>query len=227
MYVDDSGGAEDATTTEEMTVSVDGEDYTTDMNADADADGTSDSAVVAQEDGSARVYHDSDGDAKADVYAEVDEQGNVTAQAQFDESSGEWVAVDPNSDIGSEEASAEEPTDSPEDEPSTSGENMEVTLPGGKSEQLPPPSVDTNDDGVPDTTVAKDNEGNTIYFTDADGDGEADLMVIERADGSIEAAKHEGGGEWSEVDTSDVSAPSESLGFGSTDDVPVLSGFSV
>lgn len=212
MYVDETGGTEETVTSEEMTVTVDGTEYSTELNADLDEDGSSDASVIDNADGTKSVYVDTDGDQEADQYAEVSSTGEVVAEARFDEASGEWVALDPSAPTGPESTGGPEatPTDTPTgDESSTAGGGtMTAELPSGEVE-VGPATLDTNSDGVNDTSVAEDPDGNTFYFTDADNDGEADFVVVVGSDGSTQAMEHQGGGEWTPVEDADAppSAP--------------------
>lgn len=202
MYVDETGGTEETVTAEEMTVTVDGTEYTAELNADLDSDGASDTAVIDNADGSKSVYVDTDGDRDADQYAEVSSSGEVIAEAKFDEASGEWVALDPSApaEPPSSTPPSDTPTsDTPDDTSTAGGDVMTASLPSGEVE-VGPPTLDTNNDGVSDTSVAEDPDGNTFYFTDVNNDGEADYVVVVGADGSTQALEHQGGGEWSPVD---------------------------
>lgn len=203
MYVDETGGTEETVTSEEMTVTVDGTEYAAELNADLDQDGTSDASVIDNADGTKSVFVDTDGDHAADQYAELSSTGEVVAEARFDESSGEWVALDPSAPSGPPESGTPEstPTDTPTtDDSSTAGGGvMTAELPSGEVE-VGPPTLDTNEDGVQDTSVAEDADGNTFYFTDVDNDGEADFVVVVGADGTTQALEHQGGGEWTQVE---------------------------
>lgn len=184
MYVDESGGTEETVTTEEIEVTVDGQDYQAELNTDLDEDGQNDTAIIPEEDGGAMAFVDSDGDGEADQYAEIDAQGNVVAEAVYDPTSGDWLAADP---------SAAE-ADSTEAQTSADGP-MTAEMPEGQVE-VGPATIDTDHDGVPDTAVAQDEQGNTYHFTDTDGDGDADVLVVTGADGSTQTLEHEGGGSW-------------------------------
>lgn len=228
MYVDESGGHDDGSQQgDELTVHADGHDYHSEENADIDGDGHMDAAVVKDDHGGGRVYYDSNHDGTADQYAEVDSSGHVTAEAHYDASTGEWTPVDHGNDTDT--TSTDQTTTSHDggDDHSSDGGHMEVTLPGGEQKELPAPTVDTNHDGVPDTVVAKDDHGNTVYFTDSNGDGQADMLVIEHQDGSLEAAKSDGHGHWQQIDTSGAQAPSQEHGIVADDNAPVIEGLTV
>lgn len=188
MYVDESGGTEETVTTEEIEVTVDGEEYQAELNADLNDDGQNETAVIRSEDGTAMAFVDSDGDGEADQYAEIDAEGNVIAEAVYDEASGDWVAADP---------SAAQP-DSTEAQTSADGP-MTAEMPEGQVE-VGPATIDTDHDGVPDTAVTQDEQGNTYHFTDVDSDGDADVVVIAGADGSTQTLEHQGGGNWTPVE---------------------------
>ncbi|MGH3516585.1 MAG: hypothetical protein ACRDQ7_04075 [Haloechinothrix sp.] len=192
MYIDESGGTDETVTTEEMSVTVDGEEYSAELNFDLDEDGVNDTAVITEEDGTGRAFVDTDGDGDADQYVEFDTEGQVVAEAAYDASSGDWVATDPGS---ADPHGAETQT-------SASGP-MTAELPSGEVE-VGPATVDTNHDGVKDTAVVSDDQGNTYHFTDVDGDGDADVAVVIGPDGSATTLEHQGGGEWVETTTSEV-----------------------
>ena len=105
MYVEETGPEATDTTddnvdasAETMTVTVEGEEYGVDTNYDVDQDGTEETALVESEDGSAIAFSDTNTDGAADLAVELDAQGNVVGAAQYDEASGDWVAVDPGAD---------------------------------------------------------------------------------------------------------------------------------
>lgn len=202
MYVDETGGTEETVTSEEMTVTVDGTDYTAELNADLSGDGQADTAVIDNADGTKSVYADTDGDQQADAYAEVDAGGNVVAEARFDDASGEWIAVDPSAPTGGDPGGTPTGSETPSpDETSTAGgEVITAELPDGQEVEVGPATLDTNGDSVNDTSVAEDPDGVTYYFTDADGDGEADYLVVVSPDGTTQALEHQGGGQWSPVE---------------------------
>lgn len=226
MYVDETGGTDETVTSEEMTVTVDGTEYSAELNADLDSDGTSDASVIDNADGSKSVFVDTDGDHAADQYAEVSSTGEVVAEARFDEATGEWVALDPSAPTGPETGGPEAtPTDTPTtDESSTAGGGiMTAELPSGEVE-VGPATLDTNSDGVNDTSVAEDPDGNTFYFTDVDNDGEADFVVVVGSDGTTQALEHQGGGEWIAVEGASAPPSAPPSGQPETADVSA-SGF--
>jgi hypothetical protein len=62
-----------------------------------------------------------------------------------------------------------------------------------------PAAVDTNADGKPDTAVVHDAHGDTVMYTDADGDGQADIATEITPDGQVVIADHTGDHQWTEV----------------------------
>ncbi|MBA0123965.1 hypothetical protein H0B56_00220 [Haloechinothrix sp. YIM 98757] len=186
MYIDESGGTDEVATSEDMTVTVDGEEYTAEMNLDSSGDGEYDTVLVREEDG-ARAFVDTDGSGSADEYVELDSQGRTVSVAAYDESSGEWVAVDP----GTQGPAADE-TQTGTDGP------MTAEFPDGRIE-VGPATVDTDHDGEPDTAVVEEADGTAYYFTDSTGDGQADVAVVVAPDGSSTVLEHTGDGQWIEV----------------------------
>ncbi|SFP80100.1 hypothetical protein SAMN05421810_103463 [Amycolatopsis arida] len=214
MWVDESGGTDTTGTTgsqDELTVTVDGEEYTAEVNLDIDEDGVRDTAVIEHADGTTQAFVDEDGDGDADQYIQLDADGEVVTHAAYDESTGDWVAVDPGST-----------GDSGESQTGSQG-GMTAELPNGEVE-VGPATVDTNHDGVDDTAVAQDDAGNTIGFTDVDGDGDADVAVVIDPSGQATTYEHTGDGQWTEVDSTsravgDAGDTSDSAWGGGTDTV--------
>lgn len=187
MWVDENAG-DDPTGTisdaEDMTVTVEGEEYSADINMDINDDGVEDTAVLERPDGSVQAFVDEDGDGDADGYIQLDEQGDVVARASYDEASGAWVAT-PGGDDDTGDTQ-------------TSSSAMTADLPSGDV-TVGAPTVDTNDDGVADTAVVEDDAGNTMMFTDVDGDGAADVVVVVTASGESTTYEHSGDSEWTRV----------------------------
>ncbi|KID28578.1 hypothetical protein HQ32_04153 [Prauserella sp. Am3] len=185
MWVDD--GTTDTTATgEDITVTVEGEEYTAELNQDINGDGVYDAALIEHEDGSAQLFADSDGDGEADLYAVVDSSGNVVAEAEFDSKSGTWV-----------EMSDGPSSDSPEQDTSSGGT---ITADLGEGDvEVGPATVDTDEDGTNDTAIVETEDGKTIAFTDADGDGQADVAVVIDSNGNQVVLETDGDGEWTET----------------------------
>ena len=228
MYVDETGTDVDTTDAgaeaahDELTVEVGGEEYEVAENYDYDQDGENDAAVVQTEDGY-MSFHDTDGDGTADTMVELDAEGNVTGAAEYDETSGEWAAADPNSietpsgggadDAGSDTGSDTTTTDTGDDSTGTtgteaSGESMTVDTAEGDM-QVGPAEYDADGDGTNETAVVTDEQGNTYAFSDTDGDGSADQAVVIEADGDVTVAAHTGEDEWTTVETGKITADGE------------------
>ncbi|EHR53833.1 hypothetical protein SacmaDRAFT_5719 [Saccharomonospora marina XMU15] len=206
MWVDESGAtdATDATgTSDELTVTVEGEEYSADINFDIDDDGVNDTAVIEHADGSGQAFVDNDGDGAADEYIALDANGDLVAHATYDEASGDWVSVEPggSGDSGESQTGA--------------GGTITADLPEGDVE-VGPATVDTDHDGVNDTAVVEDSDGTTMAFTDEDGDGQADIAVMIDADGGSTVYEHTGDGEWTETG---ATAPGSDEAWGGFDTV--------
>ncbi|MFD1149803.1 hypothetical protein [Saccharothrix hoggarensis] len=182
MYIDETG-----TTDGELKVTVGDEEYTAEATYDLDEDGVDESAVVETDDGGHLAFSDTDGDGDADLMSTFDADGELTGQAEFDEGSGEWVAVDPDDDHSRETNT-------------NAGKSIVVDVEDGRDQEVGPATEDTDGDGRADTAVVKDEDGDTWLFTDADGDGKADLATEITQDGEVTVSKHTGDDEWTEVE---------------------------
>lgn len=222
MYVDDDTATDTTDTTDEptdfnddssastgddeLTVEIDGEEYTAEENVDLDGDGANDTAVVETE-GGYLAFADTDGDGTADVAVEYDEEGNPVAGAEYDTTTGEWTEEDVESlptptgdgadDADGSGTDSTGSTDVTDDSP-TSGGGADITVDmPGEDVDAGPATYDTDGDGTNDTAVVVDEDGTTYAFADADGDGEADQAVIIESDGDVTIAEHTGEDEWS------------------------------
>ncbi|QQQ76380.1 hypothetical protein IOD16_36105 [Saccharothrix sp. 6-C] len=182
MYIDETGAADG-----ELKVTVGDEEYTAEATFDLDQDGIEESAVVETDDGGHLAFSDTDGDGDADLMSTFDSDGELTSQAEFDEDSGEWVAVDPSDDRT-------------EQTNTNAGKAIVVDMEGGADQNVGPATEDTDGDGRADTAVVKDEDGDTWLFTDADGDGNADLATEITQDGEVTVSRHTGDDEWTEVE---------------------------
>jgi hypothetical protein len=185
VWVDESGGT-DTSSTDGMTVHVDGEDYTAEVNYDVNHDGVNDTAIVEHDDGTAQVFTDTDHDGVADQYGVLDDHGKVVDTATYDQASGQWVEAGGHS--GDRHGG---------DQQSGSGGTIHADMPKGDV-AVGPPTIDTDHDGKNDTAVVQTKDGGTIAFTDKDGDGEADVAVETDASGHSTTYEHTGKGEWTE-----------------------------
>lgn len=160
----------------DLTVTVEGEEYHADASADVDSDGLDDTAIVETDDGSI-AFTDTDADGRADLMTQLDADGDVVGQARFDEATGEWVDV----------TSASEPGP------------MSVDTPDGEI-LVGAPTHDTDADGSYDTVLVEDAEGDTVIYTDADEDGDADFTTEITGDGRITVSEHTADGDWAVIE---------------------------
>ena len=201
MWVEESGGAEvpgPEGTSDELLITVEGEQYAAELNLDIDEDGVADTAVIEHADGTVQAFVDEDGDGEADAYLVLDEQRNVTVCAEYDEDTGNWVGEPAGSGGADAETQA------------STGATITADLPDGDVE-VGPATVDTDEDGVNDTAVVTTEDGTTLAFTDVDGDGDADVLVEIDGGGNAVTYEHTGDGEWVEVDSV---SPAGSAGVG-------------
>jgi hypothetical protein len=179
VYIDD-GTADDSG---ELNIDVDGHEYVEQENFSYDHDGVVDSVAVDTADGGQLVYSDSDHDGTADLVTEYDQHGDVTEQAHYDDTTGHWI--DTNTDAGL--AAMNHATGT-----------VTVDTPAGEV-NIGPATIDTNDDGTPDTAVVHDANGDTILYTDSHGTGQADIATELTPDGQVIIANHTGEHEWSQT----------------------------
>jgi hypothetical protein len=188
VWVDESGGTvTDASSTDGMTVHVDGADYSAEVNYDIDHDGVNDTAIIEHDDGTAQAFGDTDHDGVADHYAVLDGEGKVVDMATYDQASGQWVEAGGTGGTG----------DGGGDQQTGAGGTIHADMPNGEVE-AGPATIDTDQDGHLDTAVVQTQDGGTIAFTDKDGDGEADIAVEIDANGQSTTYEHTGAGEWTE-----------------------------
>lgn len=184
MFIEESGGTD-------LTVTVEGEEYTAEATVDLDEDGIDDTVVVETDDG-AIAFTDTDSDGEADLMTRIDSDGDIVGQARYDESSGDWVHVEPGGggrdDDGDDEQAAGGDSDS-----------MVIETPNGPVD-AGPATHDTDGDGVNDSVVVTDSDGDTLIFTDADEDGDADFATEITGDGQVTVSEHLGDGEWNVIE---------------------------
>jgi hypothetical protein len=91
MNADDTTGTtEPARAQDELTVTIDGHEFTVEENVDFDGDGDNDTAVLQASDGAVIAIADTDHDGVADVVVEYDGDGNPVAGAEYDPATGIW-----------------------------------------------------------------------------------------------------------------------------------------
>ncbi len=191
MFIEESGP--------ELTVTVDGEDYQAEVTADLDSDGVDDTVIVETDDG-AIAFTDTDSDGQADLMTQLDADGDIVGQARFDEANGDWVQVDPSDRVESGVGGIGGIGDDPAGQTAgNSSDSITVDTPDGEVE-VGAPTHDTDADGVNDTVVVKDSEGDTLIFTDADQDGDADFATEITGDGHVTVSENTGDGDWNVVE---------------------------
>lgn len=189
MFIDDGTAGDSG----ELHIDVDGHEYVEQENYSYSQDGIVDSVAVETADGGHIVYTDSHHDGVADVVTEYDSAGDQTQQAHYDASTGHWIDDAANSGA------------TPPPEPGTQagdsgghGGDITVDTTNGPV-NVGPATVDTNDDGHPDTAVVHDAHGDTVLYTDSHGDGKADVATVLTPDGQVVIADHTGDHQWTEV----------------------------
>jgi hypothetical protein len=183
---------------DQMTVTVDGEQYELTTDYDINKDGDNDTAIVQTDDGGQVAFTDSDNDGDADTAIELDDKGNVVGAARYDDARGEWVAVDPKTGNPTDSTTAQNTGN----ETTSSGQDITVDVPE-ESEDMSAgaATVDMDRDGKNDTAVVKSEDGDVFAFTDTDGDGDADQMTVIESDGNVTISQHTGEDEWAEVES--------------------------
>lgn len=175
MYIEETGAGDG-----DITLTVDGESYTSEANYDSDGDGIDDAVRVMGGDG-AVAYVDDNADGHADLMQRLNDDGAVVGQSHFDALSGDWVV----------ESGQQRPA-------GKSSESLVVDTPLG-AQHVGPPTEDTNDDGKPDTAIVQTTEG-TMMVTDLDGDGSADQIVELTSNGEVTVSHRVGQGQWTVVE---------------------------
>jgi hypothetical protein len=145
-----------------------------------------DSVAVDTGDGGHLVYSDSDHDGTADLVTQYDAHDDEVQQAHYDASSGQWID-------NATTAAAVHTSD------------ITVDTPNG-AHNIGPATVDTDNDGRPDTAVVHAANGDTVLYTDSQGDGQADVATEFTPDGQVVIAEHTGQGQWTEVERGHLAA---------------------
>jgi hypothetical protein len=180
---------------DDVTVTVEGEDYLAEATVDLDEDGVDDTAVVETDDG-AIAFTDTDADGHADLMTQLDANGEIIGQARFEESTGEWVHLDPDAPAAGDTGRTGDT-----DEQAAGGDTGTMTVDTAEGEvQVGTPVHDTDGDGKADSVVVSDSDGDTVIYTDADEDGDADYATELTHDGRIVVSEHTGDGEWTVIE---------------------------
>jgi hypothetical protein len=169
---------------EDLTITVNNEDYQAEATVDIDDDGIEDTAVVETDDGSI-AFSDTNSDGQADLMTRLDAEGDIVGRARFDESSGEWVQVNPD-EVGETKQTSGG---------ITTGDITAAGTPEGEVE-VNAPTHDTDGDGRADSVVVRDADGDMVILTDSDSDGEADYATEITDEGQVIISEHAGDGEW-------------------------------
>ncbi len=189
MYIDDGTAGDSG----ELRIDVDGHEYVEQDNYSYAQDGIVDSVAVETADGGQIVYTDADHDGTADTVTEYDQAGQETEQAHYDAATGHWIDVTPGGGPADPAAPQTQATDS-------AGHGGDVTVDTANGPvDVGPATVDTNHDGRPDTVVVHGSHGDTVLYTDSDGDGKADVATVLTPDGQVVIADHTGDHQWTEV----------------------------
>jgi hypothetical protein len=203
VYIDDGAAGESG----ELRIDVDGHEYVEQEDYSYAQDGIVDSVAVETGDGGHIVYTDGDHDGVADVVTEYDAAGDETQQAHYDATTGHWIDVTPTD-------GSTAPTD-PTVQQAQGADTITVDTTNGPV-KIGPATVDTNNDGRPDTAVVHDSHGDTVLYTDSHGTGQADVATEITPDGEVVIADHTGEHEWTEVQhghlTADGQYATESTG---------------
>jgi hypothetical protein len=214
VYIDDGAAGEGG----ELRIDVDGHEYVEQENYSYAQDGIVDSVAVDTGDGGHIVYTDADHDGTADTVTEYDQAGDEIQQAHYDPGTGHWI------DVGSGSGSAG--AGSPDAQAGTGGGNGETVTVDTANGPVPvgPATVDTNDDGRPDTAVVHDSHGDTVLYTDTHGTGQADVATVITPDGQVEIADRTGDHQWTEVEHGHLGADGQYVtdGTGNTPFTPPL-----
>jgi hypothetical protein len=195
VYIDDGTAGDSG----ELRIDVDGHEYVEQENYSFARDGIVDGVAVDTGDGGHLVYSDTDHDGLADTVTEFDQAGDETRQAHYDAGTGHWIDVAAGS-----ATTGTGPTAQAGDSGGNGGSISVDTAHGQVG--AGPATVDTDDDGRPDTAVVHDANGDTVLYTDGDGDGRADIATEISPDGQVVIADHTGDHEWAEVQRGHLTA---------------------
>ena len=187
VYIDDGSDSG------ELKIDVDGHEYTEQENLSYAGDGVLDSVTVDSADGGHLVYTDTDHDGSADLVTEYDAHDDAVEQAHYDAATGQWI------DVGADHATVT-------DAAHTGGTDTITVDTANGQHGIGPATVDTNDDGHPDTAVVHDAKGDTVLYTDSKGDGQADVATELTPDGQVVIAEHTGAGQWTVVEHGHLTA---------------------
>ena len=197
--------------------------------ADLNGDGTPDTAVVQNEDGSRTGYTDVDGDGHADQITQINADGSVVIAVS--DGDGHWQ-VESTGHLDGEGTYVEDPKTGLDDadSPATaetaadgssnieSGSTITFTSADGQAYPLGPPTADLSGDGRLDTVVNQLPDGTVVGYSDIDGDGQADQVTQIDPDGAVTIGVPDGAGGWEQAATGRIGDGGE---FVPNNDAPV------
>jgi hypothetical protein len=183
VYIDDGATGDSG----ELHIDVDGHEYVEQENYSYAQDGVVDSVSVDTPHGGHLVYTDTGHTGTADLVTEYDGHGGEIRSAHYD--AEHWAAD--HTDTGASAAGTAT-------QAAADPHSITVDTAGGPA-NIGPATVDTNNDGRPDTAVVHNADGSTVLYTDSHGDGHADVATEITADGHVVIAQHSGDHGWTEV----------------------------
>jgi hypothetical protein len=187
VYIDDGTVGDSG----EMKIDIDGHEYVEQENYAYDGTGgVVDSVAVDTADGGHLVYSDSDHDGTADLVTQYDAHDDEVQQAHYDTAGGQWIDDTPHVTTTAAAVHAD---------------GITVDTASG-AHDVGPATVDTNNDGRPDTAVVHAANGDTVLYTDSHGDGRADVATEFTPDGQVVIADETGHGQWTEVEHGHLAA---------------------
>lgn len=182
MYIDDGTAGDSG----ELRIDINGHEYVEEENFSYDHGNVVDSVSVDTGDGGHLVYTDTNHDGRADLVTQYDAHGGDQREAHFDAQSGRWVETG---------GAAGSPASTQAAVGTGAPETVVVDTAGGPH-SVGPATVDTNNDGRPDTAVVHDANGDTVLYTDSHGTGHADVATEITPDGHVVIAHETGSGDW-------------------------------
>lgn len=179
---------------------------------DLDKDGSPDTAVVHNSDGSISGYTDRDGDGSVDQITQIDPDGKVVI-AVSDGNGGWEVAatgrMDGDGTLVEDSTENANAGGSGADDRSNTGHlstsDVGFTEPGEEYE-FGHPTTDLNGDGTADTVVTQLSDGTVVGYSDSDGDGTADQVAQISPDGRVMIGISDGRGGWQQAATGHLGA---------------------
>jgi hypothetical protein len=198
--------------------------------ADMDGDGTPDTAVVRNDDGSTTGFTDRNGDGEADQITQISADNQVTISIA--DGNGGWTVaatghLDPSGEFVEDDGSGSGGSDGTDGTGSADGTDggdnlvadvgdagqndagqpdgalaaIVYTDANGQSYELGAPTEDFDGDGTADTVVTTLANGTVVGYSDVDGDGQTDQVTQIDPDGTVTIGVPDGNGGWEEAAT--------------------------